>query len=114
MPGCRDAAAAACPRGRIFCLFDLPLTFAVTAGKADPIDFMWIMIFCRLPRNLLIVHMAIYSVLEWEADFFDGEVICTHVHGVEGHQFRYKCELLVTLPYFLFSDCGRHFKMDIF
>lgn len=42
------------------------------------------------------------------------EVICTHVHGVEGRHFRYKCELLVTLPYFLFSVCGRHFKMDIF
>lgn len=46
-PGCR--AAAVCPRGHIISLFDLPLTFAVTAGKADPIDFMWIMIFCRLP-----------------------------------------------------------------
>lgn len=48
-PGCRAAAAAVCPRGHIICLFDLPLTFAVTAGKADPIDFTWIMIFCRLP-----------------------------------------------------------------
>lgn len=47
-PGCR-AAATACPMGRIFCLCDLPLTFAVTAGKADPIDFMWIMIFRILP-----------------------------------------------------------------
>lgn len=61
-----------CPRSRIFCLFDLLLTFAVAAGKADPIDFMWIMIFCRLPWNLLIVHTAIYSVSEWDSEISDG------------------------------------------
>lgn len=48
LPGCR-AATTTSPRGHISCSLDLPLTFAVAAGKADPIDLMWIMIFCRLP-----------------------------------------------------------------
>lgn len=81
LPGCRAAAAAAaCPRGRIFCRFDLPLTFAATAGKAGPIDFMWIMILCRLPRNLLIVHTAIYSVSERASEIFDGMRGYLHTH----------------------------------
>lgn len=100
LPGCRTAATA-CPMGHIFCLFDLPLTFAVTAGKADPIDFMWIMIFCRSLWNLLIVHTAIYSISEWESEIF------------------WWCERLsahtiveLTLLYFLLSDGTRHFKID--
>lgn len=71
LSGCR-AATATLPRGQISCCFDLPLTSAVAAGKADPIDFMWIMIFCRWLRKLLIVHTAIYSILDWESEGFDG------------------------------------------
>lgn len=92
----------ACPMGHIFCLFDLPLTFAVTAGKADPIDFMWIMIFCRLLWNLLIVHTAIYSVSEWESENF------WWCKRLSAHTI-----VDLTLLYFLLSDGTRHCKIDI-
>lgn len=42
-------SASVHPRGRISCLCDLPLTFAFTDREDDPIDLMWIMMFCTLP-----------------------------------------------------------------
>lgn len=60
--------------GQISCCFDLPLTSAVAAGKADPIDWAWVMIFSRLPQKLLIVHTAIYSIPEQESEGLDGLV----------------------------------------